>query len=175
MRSPDVMKETRLELKTSTKARRAAGSITIALVALGAILLPVSPAYATYGPDQPVALTVNSNSGPSFTLARLDGTVAFDDGNTKFRYSLRLCWGSGAYPRPHFNITVNGSIGVSPIETGSAPAPAGCQLVLFLYNGEHTTATTLTNVTFSVTGGWFYPGNQYNTRTRSVTYDNPYN
>lgn len=157
---------------TRSKARRAAGSIAIA--ALGAILLPVTPAYATYGQDQIVALTVTSNSGPSLTLARLDGTVAFDDGNTKFRYSLRLCWGSGAYPRPNFSITINGSVGVPPVETGTAPAPAGCQFV-FLYDAEPTTSTTLTNVTFSVTGGWFYPGNQYNTRTRSVTYDNPYN
>jgi hypothetical protein len=26
-----------------------------------------------------------------------------------------------------------------------------------------------------VTGGWFYPGMTYNSRTKSTTYDNPYN
>jgi hypothetical protein len=174
MGSTDVRKETRSELKTRSKARRIPGSIAIAIAALGAILLPVTPANAAYGPDQTVALTVTSNSGPSLTLARLEGTVAFDDASTKFRYSLQLCWGSGAYPMPNFSITINGNVGVAPVQTGTAPAPAGCQFV-FLYNAENTAPGTLTNVTFAVTGGWFYPGNQYNTRAKSVTYDNPYN
>jgi hypothetical protein len=162
-----------LELRTHSKARRSAGSIAIVIAALAAVLLPGTPAHATYGPDQPVALTVNSNSGPSLMLARLEGTVAFDDGNTKFRYSLRLCWGSGAYPRPNFHFSTNSGV-YYPTATGMAPAPPGCQFV-YLFNGETTTPVVLTHITFSVTGGWFYPGNQYNTRTKTSTYDNPYN
>ncbi|SEG77949.1 hypothetical protein SAMN05444920_104547 [Nonomuraea solani] len=168
------MKEMRLEL-TRSKARRAAGSVAIVIATLAAILMPVTPAHATYGPDLPVSLTVNSNAGPSIMLAQLTGTLAFDDGNTKFRYALRLCWGSGSYPMPNFYVSVNGSTVFYPGQTGTAPAPSGCQLHLFLYNGEYTHSTTITNITLYVTGGWFYPGNTYNSRTRSVTYDNPYN
>ncbi|WP_211370912.1 hypothetical protein, partial [Nonomuraea turkmeniaca] len=42
-------------------------------------------------------------------------------------------------------------------QTGTAAAPPGCQLSLFLYDGEYTHSTTVTNVTLYVTGGWFYP------------------
>ncbi|MEU3163242.1 hypothetical protein [Streptosporangium sp. NPDC006930] len=160
---------------TRSTVRRAAGSVVIAIATLAAILVPVTPAHATYGPDQPVSVTVTSNAGPPLMLAQLTGTVAFDDGNTKFRYALQLCWGSGAYPSPSFSITVNGSTPLYPTLTGTATAPPGCQAYLSLYNGEHTHSTTLRNVTINVTGGWFYPGNSYNSRTKSVTYDNPYN
>jgi len=163
-----------LELKRSP-ARRAAGSAVIALAMLVAILVPVTPAHATYGPDQSVSLTVNSNAGPTLMLAQLTGTLAFDDGNTKLKYALRLCWGSGAYPSPNFYISINGGASFYPATTGTAAAPPGCQLFLSLYDGEYTHSTTLRNVTLYVTGGWFYPGNNYNSRTKSVTYDNPYN
>jgi hypothetical protein len=168
------MKEMRLELTRFT-ARRAAGSVAIAIATLVAILMPVTPAHAAYGPDQPVSLTVTSNAGPPLMLAQLTGTLAFDDGNTKFRYALRLCWGSGSYPKPNFYVAVNGSTFLYPTQTGTAAAPPGCQLYLYLYDGEYTHYTTVTNVTLYVTGGWFYPGQNYNSRTKSVTYDNPYN
>ncbi|TMR93051.1 hypothetical protein [Nonomuraea basaltis] len=160
---------------TRSRARRTAGSIAVAIATLAALLLPVTPAHATYGPDQTVSLTVTSNAGPSLTLVRVEGTVAFDDGNTKFRYALRLCWGSGAYPMPNFYISINGSTAIYPTQTGSAPAPSGCQLSHFLYDGEYTHSTTVANITIYATGGWFYPGNNYNSRTKSVTYDNPFN
>ncbi|MEU8175619.1 hypothetical protein AB0C14_22310 [Microbispora hainanensis] len=138
--------------------------------------MPVTPAHAAYGPDQTVYLAVTSNSGPPTLLAEVTGTLAFDDGNRKFRYALRLCWGSGSYPQPNFYMTVNGtSTALSPTGAGTAAAPPGCQLYLSLYEGEYTHSTTLTNVTLYVTGGWFYPGQTYNSRTKSVTYDNPYN
>lgn len=168
------MKRVRLEV-TRSKARNAVSSFAIVIATLVAILMPVTPAHAAYGPDQTVSLTVTSNSGPSITLAQLTGTLAFDDGNTKFRYSLKLCWGSGSYPRPNFYVAVNGSTYLYPAQTGTATAPSGCQQYLFLYDGEYTHSTTLANVTLYVTGGWFYPGNTYNSRTKSVTYDNPYN
>jgi hypothetical protein len=164
----------RLEL-TRSRARRAASSVIIAVATLVAILLPVTPAHATYGPDQPVSITVISNAGPSIMLAQLTGTLAFDDGNTKFKYALRLCWGSGSYPRPNFYVSINGSTPFYPTQTGTAAAPPGCQLSLSVYDGEYTHSTTVTNITLYVTGGWFYPGMTYNSRTKSTTYDNPYN
>ncbi|GLW24018.1 hypothetical protein Mame01_40610 [Microbispora amethystogenes] len=160
---------------TRSKARNAVSSFAVVIATLVAILMPVTPAHATYGPDQTVYLAVTSNAGPSIMLAQVTGTLAFDNGNTKFKYSLRLCWGSGSYPQPNFYIAVNGSTYLYPAQTGTAPAPSGCQVYLFLYDGEYTHSTTLANVTLYVTGGWFYPGNTYNSRTKSVTYDNPYN
>jgi hypothetical protein len=164
-----------MKLLSSVLRHRARGFLVIAFAMLVTTLAPVTPAHATYGPDQTVGLTVNSNAGPSLMLARLEGTIAFDDGNTKFRYNLRLCWGSGAYPQPNLRVTINnGSIGVPLIGAGGAPAPPGCQTVS-VYAGEYIASTIITNVTFTLTAGWFYPGNQYNSRTKSVTYDNPYN
>jgi hypothetical protein len=164
----------RLEL-TRSKARRAARSVAIAIATLAAILMPLTPAHAAYGPDQPVSITVISNAGPSIMLAQLTGTLAFDDGNTKFRYALRLCWGSGSYPKPNFYVSVNGGTIFYPAQTGTSAAPPGCQLSLYHYDGEYTHSSTLTNITLNVTGGWFYPGQTYNSRTKSTTYDNPYN
>ncbi|GAB3900021.1 hypothetical protein GCM10027612_60960 [Microbispora bryophytorum subsp. camponoti] len=80
----------------------------MAIAAMAAALLPLSPAHAAYGADQPVYLQLTSNDGNATQLALLDGTVAFDDGNTKYRYSLRLCW-QHAYPAPYFMINVNGT------------------------------------------------------------------
>ena len=115
-----------------------------------------------------------SNDGNATQLALLEGTVAFDDGNTKYRYSLRLCW-QHAYPAPSFLINVNGTSTVTPVKTGTTSA-TGCQQVA-VYDTEADFGTTVRNVRFDVTGGWFISGtNQYATRTKSSsTYDNPYN
>lgn len=153
-------------------ALRALRWIAVAVSVLAAGLLPVTPAHATYGSDQPVYVQVNSNTGPTQALARLDGTVAFDDGNTKFRYSLAMCWQS-AYPSPNLQIVVNGSTYLWGSYAGTTSAP-GCQQVI-LYSAEVTHGGVVANVRFDVTAGWFYPGNQYNSRTRSWTADNPFN
>ena len=144
----------------------------MAISVLAAGLLTVTPAHATYGSDQPVSVQVNSNTGPTQALANLSGTVAFDDGNTKFRYSVALCWQS-AYPAPNLWIYINGSTWVSPVYAGST-SRSGCQQT-YLYSAEVTHSGVVANVRFDVTAGWFYPGNQYNSRTRSQTVDNPYN
>ncbi|NUO96490.1 MAG: hypothetical protein HOV96_29770 [Nonomuraea sp.] len=147
-------------------------SLAIALAALATALLPLTPAHAAYGPDQPVAIQLNATDPTNTGLARLEGTVAFDDGNTMFRYSLRLCW-LHAYPAPQARVVINGTTVHSPVYTGTTYTP-GCQQT-YLYAAEVNHGAVVGNVRFEVTGGWFYPGNQYNMRTKSYTYDNPYN
>ncbi|MDA0636929.1 hypothetical protein OUY22_26275 [Nonomuraea sp. MCN248] len=154
-----------------SKGRRPLASIAAALAALAVALLPLSPAHAAYGPDQPVYVQLNATGGYG-ALALLEGTVAFDDGNTRYRYALRLCW-QHAYPAPYFQIYVNGANQTWPVDTGSTTAP-GCQRV-FLYNAEVEFGSTVQNVRFDVTGGWF-SSSGYQMRTRSsITYDNPFN
>ncbi|GIH46638.1 hypothetical protein [Microbispora rosea] len=148
-------------------------SIAMAVAATAAALVPLSPAHAAYGADQPVYLQLVSNDGYATQLALLDGTVAFDDGNTKYRYSLRLCW-QHAYPQPYFTINVNGTSTASPTQTGPT-SMSGCQQA-YLYSGEVNFGGTVRNVRFDVTGGWFGSNGQYQMRTKSTyTYDNPYN
>ncbi|MEV7804231.1 hypothetical protein AB0O28_14920 [Microbispora sp. NPDC088329] len=147
-------------------------SIAAAIVAMTAALLPLSPAHAAYGPDQPVYLQLVSNDGNATQLALLEGTVAFDDGNTKYRYSLRLCW-QHAYPSPYYSTYVNGSYFSGPV-TGSSSA-SGCQSVSYS-SGEVNYGGIVRNIRFDVTGGWFGSNGQYQMRTKSTaTYDNPYN
>ncbi|WP_182905893.1 hypothetical protein [Microbispora sp. H13382] len=153
--------------------RRLTASFAMAIGAIAAALLPLSPAHAAYGPDQPVYLQLVSNDGNATQLALLDGTVAFDDGNTKYRYSLRLCW-QHAYPQPYFTINVNGTSTAWPTQVGPTSMP-GCQQA-YLYSAEVNFGSTVRNVRFDVTGGWFGSNGQYQMRTKSTgTYDNPYN
>lgn len=155
------------------KVRHLATSTAIAVSALATTLLPLTPAHATYGPDKPVHVQLDSNDGYATHLARLEGTLAFDDGNRKYRYSLRLCW-EHAYPKPYFTIIINGTSTVWPVETGTTSV-AGCQMT-FVYNAEADFGSTVRNIRFDVTGGWFDSGNNYHMRTKSSsTYDNPYN
>ncbi|MBX6357915.1 MAG: hypothetical protein IRZ05_18930 [Micromonosporaceae bacterium] len=155
-----------------SKGRRLAASIAMAGGALATALLPTAPAHAAYGADQPVYVQLLSNDGKATPLARLEGTVAFDSGNTKFRYSLTLCWQS-AYPAPSFTVIVNGTNTYWPTSNGTTSLP-GCQ-VTTVFNNEVETGSTVRNVRFDVTGGWF-SSTGYQTRTKSsLNYDNPYN
>lgn len=160
----------RCALITHSKWR---SSIAAVVAALALIVLPASPAHATYGPDQPVYVQLTA-TGTGQYLALLQGTVAFDDGNTNYRYTLSLCWQSGAYPQPSFLINVNGTTTQSPVYTGMSSAP-GCQFV-YNYSADVNFGSTVRNVRFDVTGGWFASNGQYMMRTKSSgTYDNPYN
>ncbi|GIH24065.1 hypothetical protein Aph01nite_23750 [Acrocarpospora phusangensis] len=155
--------------------RRLTTSIALAVTALAVIVLPATPAHATYGPNQSVYVQVTANDGTGQQLARLEGTVAFDDSNTKYRYALTLCW-QNAYPMPSFIIVLNGSTVNYPVLTGYSSA-TGCQQVT-VYDAEATPGITVSNLRFDVTAGWFSSVNgwQYMTRTKSSgTYDNPFN
>ncbi|WP_043622546.1 hypothetical protein [Nonomuraea candida] len=154
-----------------SRAGRLTRSIAIAIAAIAAALLPLSPAHAAYGPDQPVSVQVNATDPYNTPLARLQGTVAFDDGTAMFRYSLQLCW-LRAYPAPNLRIFINGTTQHYPVSAGSTTTP-GCQQTS-LYAAEVNHGAAIANVRFDVTAGWFYPGMQYNTRTRSFTSDNPF-
>lgn len=164
----------RCELTERSWPRWLKTSIATAAAASAAALLPAAPAHAAYSPDQPVSVQVTASDGSGLKLARLDGTVAFDSSNTKYRYSLRLCW-QNAYPAPTFRVVVNGSTVNHPVQTGTSSA-SGCQRV-FVYDNEVNFGSTVRNVRFDVTAGWFGGnGYQYQTRTKSsLTYDNPFN
>ncbi|MEV4470914.1 hypothetical protein ACFFR3_43655 [Nonomuraea salmonea] len=146
-------------------------AMAVVVAALAAVFLPLSPAHAAYGPDQPVYIQLNATDPSNTGLARLEGTIAFDDGDTMFRYAVRLCW-LHAYPAPNLRIYVNGSTQIWPVSTGTTSTP-GCQMTT-LYAAEVAHGAAVANVRFEVTGGWFYPGSQYNTRTKSYTSDNPF-
>ncbi|GAA0389682.1 hypothetical protein Acor_76850 [Acrocarpospora corrugata] len=155
--------------------RRLTTSIALAVTALAVTFLPATPAHAAYSADQQVYVQVLANDGSGMQLARLEGTVAFDDSNTKYRYTLSLCW-QNAYPQPSFLIKVNGTTTNYPAWTGSTSA-SGCQQVA-LYGGENNFGGTVYNLRFDVTAGWFSASNgyQYMTRTKSSgTFDNPFN
>jgi len=158
---------------TRSRGRRLAASVALAGGAIATALLPTTPAHAAYGPDQPVYVQLVSNDGNATPLARLEGTLAFDSGNTKYRYSLTLCWQS-AYPAPSFRVIVNGTTTNFPSSTGTT-TKSGCQ-VTTVYNNEVNFGSTVRNVRFDVTGGWFGTNGQYQMRTKSSpTYDNPHN
>lgn len=163
----------RCQVTTRSRGRRLAASVALAGGAIATALLPTTPAHAAYGPDQPVYVQLVSNDGNATPLARLEGTLAFDSGNTKYRYSLTLCWQS-AYPAPSFRVIVNGTTTNYPTSTGTT-TKSGCQ-VTTVYNNEVNFGSTVRNVRFDVTGGWFGTNGQYQMRTKSSsTYDNPYN
>jgi hypothetical protein len=159
------------KLTTRSTRRRWTTPIGIAIAALAAALLPITPAHAAYGPDQPVFLSISGGNGTGL-LARVDGTMAFDDGNRQFKYSVRLCW-ARSYPAPNFWMVVNGSTTYYPNYSGSSSAP-GCQQVT-LYADAPTHGDIIRNIRFRLNGGWFDSQNGYHRVEREFTYDNPFN
>lgn len=155
-------------MRTRTRGRRWTASIAIALAALAAAVLPTSPAHAAYAPDQPVYLQAY---GGGQLLARVTGTIGFDDGN-RFRYSLRLCW-QHSYPAPNLWVRINRSFSYGPPQTGSA-SESGCQ-TLTLHSEQRDHGSAVTTVRLEVVAGWFNNQNQYQQDTDWADYDNPYN
>ncbi|MEO3861490.1 hypothetical protein [Acrocarpospora sp. B8E8] len=62
--------------------------LTIALTVVAALVVPVAPAHAAYGSDIVVSIDVY---GQGFKLSGAYGTIAFDNGNAKYRYSIAMC------------------------------------------------------------------------------------
>lgn len=152
-----------------------ARSIAIAIAMfVAAVLLPTTPAHATYGPPQQVYLQLISNDGQGLYLARAEGTVAFDDGNRRYTYSVSVCW-QNAYPSPNLNVYVNDVW--QNVWPTSGPTAPGCQGSLSVYSANDVDhGDTVRNIRFELTGGWFDRQGQYRSRTKSTPYyDNPFN
>ncbi|MEO3810691.1 hypothetical protein ABGB17_16950 [Sphaerisporangium sp. B11E5] len=136
-----------------------------------AALLPLSPAHAAYGPPQPISM---GTSGGGQILALADGTLQFDDGNTKFLYYIELCRVS-SFSAPYIKVYVNGVYQYSLYwegNTTTSRCPAGYRSTI--HSAESSHGGTVANVTFTLVSSDFI-NNVYRERTRTVTYDNPYN
>ncbi|WP_459803092.1 hypothetical protein [Herbidospora sp. RD11066] len=141
--------------------------LTIALLALPVTL--ATPAHAAYGSDLAVNIDVY---GQGIKLSGAYGTIAFDDGNTKYRYSIAVCW-QGSYSRPTLYASVNGAWR-SPLGGTSTPVTIPqCTGQATLVSGE-ASGGTINNVSIVVDGVKFNPPNS-TYHTNSAFYDNPFN
>ncbi|WP_155350291.1 hypothetical protein [Acrocarpospora pleiomorpha] len=138
---------------------------------VAALAVPVAPAYATYGSNMTVSIDV---WGQGVKLSGAYGTIAFDDGNTKYRYSIAMCWQS-SYTRPNLYASVNGGARTSLYVGGGTPVTIPqCLYTASLISGEVTPGGTVSNVTLTVDGVRFNPPNS-TYHTNSAFYDNPFN
>ncbi|WP_066374449.1 hypothetical protein [Herbidospora mongoliensis] len=145
-------------------------SRVLAVALLAVLVTPVAPAQAAYGSDLPVNIDVY---GQGIKLSGAYGTIAFDDGNTKYRYSIAVCW-QGSYSRPTLYASVNGAWR-SPLPAGgTAVTIPQCTGQATLLSGEVTAGATINNVAIVVDGVKFNPPNS-TYHTNSAFYDNPYN
>ncbi|QYC42462.1 hypothetical protein Nocox_24295 [Nonomuraea coxensis DSM 45129] len=146
--------------------------IALLLAAIAVALLPLTPAQAAYGPPSPIVLQVNASDGTQ--LARVEGTVAFDDGNTRYTYSLVLCRRS-SFQAPYVRIYVNGVVHDTLFWNPSTTVP-WCFYSGFAspHSAEVTYGAVVQNVRFELVGSSF-PNNVYKEHRSGFTYDNPYN
>ena len=147
--------------------------IAVTVMALAATLVPLTPAHATYGPQLPVILYVNADNGTK--LARVEGTLQFDDGNAKYAYSLTLCRYS-SYSAPYIRISVNGTYRDLLSWYGGTTVP-WCTYSGFatVFTGDIDYGSTVRNVSFQLVGSSFSNQNVYKEHYDYLTYDNPYN
>ncbi|MEW9528705.1 hypothetical protein [Microbispora sp. NPDC049125] len=139
-----------------------------------AALLSVTPAHAAYGAPQPVSMAVYGGPTGSQLLARLDGTVQFDDGNTKYLYNLELCRVS-SFVAPHVSVYVNGVYkNTLYYSGGSSTALCPAFYTATPLAAEVDNGSTVMNLTLTLVGSDFN-NNVYRERTRTATYDNPFN
>jgi hypothetical protein len=149
-------------------------SAAIALVAAIAALLPLTPAHAAYGAPIPVSMAVYGGWNNSQLLARLDGTLQFDDGNSKYKYNLELCRVS-SFVAPRVNVYVNGAYkNTLYYNGGSSTALCPSFYTATALAAEVDNGSTVVNVTLTLVGSDFN-NNVFRERGRSGTYDNPYN
>jgi len=145
--------------------------LTVVLAVLAGILLAAGPASATYGAPTAVLLQVN---GGGMKLSGVSGSLSFDDGNTKFAYSLAVCRES-SYTPPNVWYSVNGGQRI-PISGGGSPVSVPeCKYTAYLISGEPVPGVVITSVTVFIDGVWFDNHNVAHYFERSGTYDNPFN
>ncbi|WP_380807634.1 hypothetical protein [Sphaerisporangium aureirubrum] len=158
---------------SSVRRHRTIRSLSLALVAFAALLLPVTPAHATYGAPFTVWAEIYGNGG-STQLARLDGTLQFDDGNTKIYYNLELCRRS-SFTGPQVKVYVNNTFVTSLYWSGGySTAVCPSFYTATPLSAELTYGGTIYNVSLILVGSEF-PNNVYTERTKRRDYDNPFN
>jgi hypothetical protein len=154
-------------------AHRMSRRFAVILAVLAATVLPVSPAHATYGPqNSTVHIQLFSSSGT--TVGKVTGTVEFDSGNTMFRYTLTMCRQS-SYTAPWADLYVNGAAyrqladgwvygtttcGTGPVAVHSAEVPYGA---------------VVTNVRVNLHGASFGFPEGFREHQGNSLKDNPYN
>ncbi|MEO3812997.1 hypothetical protein ABGB17_28680 [Sphaerisporangium sp. B11E5] len=158
---------------SSVRRHRTFRSLTLALVALVALLLPVTPAHATYGSPLTVWAVTYGNGG-STELARVDGNLYFDDGNTKIYYDLSLCRRS-SFTAPYVRVLING-VNYTNLYWSGGSSTAVCPSFYTAtpHAAEINYGSTITSVSLILVSSEF-PNNVYTERTKRRDYDNPYN
>ena len=128
--------------------------LTAALVAAGAVALPVTAAQAV---PVPISVSVTGGYNGTVALGTVSGTVE-STGSTTAAYSVQLC-GRSSYASTTLTLTAgSGSVNHSV-------SNQECRT----FSGTLTSGYAVTTATAKVTSGTFYPGNTYTTYTRSQT------
>jgi hypothetical protein len=145
---------------------------TAAAAAIGVTVLPAVPAHATYGPQNGIVHLQLLDSVGSH-IGSIDGTVEFDDGNTKYRYSLTVCRQS-SFTAPFAYVYVNGAYQF-PLLPSYTALPACGGALGGVVSGEVVSGSVVQNVTVEFHGSSYgYPAG-FEQRQKSVVKDNPYN
>lgn len=146
-------------------ARRA---LTVVLAMLAAVLLVATPAQATYGPPVPVTMEVWYGS---VKLSGLYGSLSFDDGKTKFSYTLDVCRVS-SYTPPNVWYSVNGGGRVPISGGGGAVTIPQCVYTAYRISGEPSPGVVITKVTLYLDGVYFDNSNVAHFKERSANFFN---
>ena len=146
--------------------------LVIAFAMLATTLVPATAAHATYGPDDPVFLEAYSPNG-SIKLAGAYGTIAFDDGNTKFRYSIILCRES-SYTEPNLRFIVNDTTQYGATWAGRVVTPL-CKFPATQLAGEVDHGSIVRKVKVQLDAIYFDFPNTAVPVIKDTPYDNPFN
>jgi hypothetical protein len=164
---------------SKSRTRRLTCLLATVAAMVGVTVLPAGPAHAAYGPQFGTVHWQLLNSAGNQLIGSIDGTLEFDDGNTKFRYSLTMCR-QNSFTAPYANVFVNGtfSFSLNPAYTGM-PGCGGATALGGVVTGEVETGSLVHNVTVQFNGSYYGSGpNGYmvwEQRQRNILKDNPYN
>ncbi|MFS1299751.1 hypothetical protein [Streptosporangium longisporum] len=137
-------------------------------------LLPLTPAHAAYGTPIPVSMAVYGGWNGTQLLARVDGTIQFDDANQKYQYHLSLCRVS-SFVGPNVRVLVNNVYKSTLYWNGGSPtAQCPASYIATAHSAEVDNGSTVHNVTLTLVGSDFN-ANVFRERTETWTYDNPFN